>query len=82
MTDERDEIASAAIFAVKRHAAQLRTDPAAVNVWLYGLDEYQLRTMLGAALALVPPGPVADLWWQRDGDVHAHRRAILLGEVA
>ena len=75
-----DQVATAAIAAVKIHAARLRTDPAAVNTWLHSLDEYQLRTILGAALALVPPGPVTDLWWQRDRDVIAQRRAVLLGQ--
>jgi hypothetical protein len=80
--DDQDQVATAAIFAVKRHAAQLRTDPDAANAWMASLDLYQLRTMLGAALALVPPGPVTDLWWQRDRDVNAQRRAVLLGEEA
>jgi hypothetical protein len=80
--DDQDQVATAAIFAVKRHAAQLRTDPDAANAWMASLDLYQLRTMLGAALALVPPGPVTDLWWQRDRDVIAQRRAVLLGEEA
>lgn len=83
--EEQDERAAAAIFAVKRHAAQLRTDPAAANAWLHKLNEYELRTMLGAALALVPSGPV-DPWWQRRGAAHdaviAHRQAVLLGREA
>jgi hypothetical protein len=79
-SEDEDQVATAAIFAVKRHAAQLRTDPAAAGAWLNSLDPYQLRTMLGAALALVPSGPVTDVWWQRDRDVIAHRRAVLLGE--
>lgn len=80
--EDQDQVATAAIFAVKRHAAQLRTDPAAANAWLASLDEYRLRTLLGAALALIPPGPVTDVWWQRDRDVIAQRRAVLLGEEA
>jgi hypothetical protein len=80
--DPRDVVATAAIAAVKVHASRLRTDPASVGAWLHSLDPYQLRSLLGAALALVPPGPVTDVWWQRDRDVIAQRQAILLGEVA
>lgn len=79
--EDRDDRAQAALLAVKRYAPKLRTDPAEVHAWLAGLDPDRLRTLLCVALALVPPGPV-DPWWQRDRDVIAYRRAVLLGEEA
>lgn len=74
--DQRDEVAAAALFVVKRFAPKLRTNPAEVHAWVATLDAEQLRTLLCVALALVPPGPV-DPWWRRKGAV-----TVIPGEVA